>query len=70
MGVLHRIWRYFRTPTVRVCLDVHTRTIVVLTGGKLLGIYFLQFIETWECLVATSARREYALVTYAALSTQ
>jgi hypothetical protein len=27
-------------------------------------------VETWECLVATSTRREYVLVTYAALSTQ
>jgi hypothetical protein len=27
-------------------------------------------VETWECLVATSTRREYVFVTYAALSTQ
>jgi hypothetical protein len=25
---------------VRICLDAHIRTIVVLTGGKLIGIYF------------------------------
>jgi hypothetical protein len=34
-------WRpYFWKPTVRICLDAHTRTIVVLTGGKLTRIYF------------------------------
>jgi hypothetical protein len=27
-------------------------------------------VETWECLVPTSVRREYVLVTYVALSTQ
>jgi hypothetical protein len=27
-------------------------------------------VETWECFVATPTRREYVLVTYAALSTQ
>jgi hypothetical protein len=26
---------------VRICVDAHIRTIVVLTGGKLTGIYFL-----------------------------
>jgi hypothetical protein len=28
---------------VRICLDAHIRTIIVLTGGKLTGIYSLQF---------------------------
>jgi hypothetical protein len=28
---------------VRMHLNAHIRTIVVLTGGKLIGIYFLQF---------------------------
>jgi hypothetical protein len=27
-------------------------------------------VETWECLVASSTRREYVFVMYAALSTQ
>jgi hypothetical protein len=31
---------YFRKPTVMIHLDAHIRTIVVLTGGKLIGIYF------------------------------
>jgi hypothetical protein len=26
-------------------LDTHIRTIVVLTGGKLIGIYFLQLLD-------------------------
>jgi hypothetical protein len=33
----------FSKTTVRICLDAHIRTIVVLTGDKLTGIYFLQF---------------------------
>jgi hypothetical protein len=28
---------------VRICLDAHIRIIVVLIGGKLTGIYSLQF---------------------------
>jgi hypothetical protein len=30
---------------VRIRLDAHIRTIVVLTGGKLTGIYFLQLLS-------------------------
>jgi hypothetical protein len=30
----------FSKTTVRIRLDAHIRTIVVLTGGKLTGIYF------------------------------
>jgi hypothetical protein len=30
---------------------------------------YLGRVETWECRVATSTRREYVFVTYAALST-
>jgi hypothetical protein len=33
----------FLKTTMRIHLDAHIRTIVVLTGGKLTGIYFLQF---------------------------
>jgi hypothetical protein len=33
----------FLKTTVRIRLDAHIRTIVVLTGGKLIEIYFLQF---------------------------
>jgi hypothetical protein len=36
---------YLKT-TVRIRLDVHIRTIVVLTGGKLTGIYFLYLLCT------------------------
>jgi hypothetical protein len=31
----------FLKPAVRIRLDAHIRIIVVLTGGKLIGIYFL-----------------------------
>jgi hypothetical protein len=30
---------------VRIHLDAHIRTIVVLTGGKLIGIYFLHLLS-------------------------
>jgi hypothetical protein len=34
-------WRpYFWKPTMRICLDAHIRTIIVLTCGKLTIIYF------------------------------
>jgi hypothetical protein len=33
----------FSKTAVRIHLEVHMRTIVVLTGGKLTGIYFMQF---------------------------
>jgi hypothetical protein len=36
---------------------------------RLVTIAYLGRVETWECLVVTSIRREYILVTYAALST-
>jgi hypothetical protein len=36
-----RHWRpYFWKPTVRIRFNAHIRTIVLLTGGKLTGIYF------------------------------
>jgi hypothetical protein len=41
MGIIHRVLSYIQKPTVRIRLDAHIRTIVVLTGGKLTGIYFL-----------------------------
>jgi hypothetical protein len=31
----------FLKIAVRICLDAHIRTIVILTSGKLIGIYFL-----------------------------
>jgi hypothetical protein len=41
-GIIHRVWSYFQKPTMRICLDAHIRTIIVVTCGKLTGIYFLQ----------------------------
>jgi hypothetical protein len=40
-----RHWRpYFWKPTVRIRFNAHIRTIVVLTSGKLIGIYFLYLL--------------------------
>jgi hypothetical protein len=36
---------YFWKSTVRICLNAHIRTIVVLTSGKLIGIYFLYLLS-------------------------
>jgi hypothetical protein len=35
----------FLKTTVRICLDARIRTIVILTGGKLTGIYFLHLLS-------------------------
>jgi hypothetical protein len=35
----------FLKTTVRIRLDAHIRSIVVLTGGKLIGIYFLHLLS-------------------------
>jgi hypothetical protein len=43
-GVIHHVRQYFRKPTVRKRLDAYIRAIVVLTGGKLTGIYFLYLL--------------------------
>jgi hypothetical protein len=42
-SVIHHVRLYFRKPTTRKHFDAHIRTILVLTGDKLTGIYFLQF---------------------------
>jgi uncharacterized membrane protein (GlpM family) len=44
MSIIHRVWSYFQKSMVRICLDYHIRTIVVLTGGKLIGFYFLYLL--------------------------
>jgi hypothetical protein len=43
MDIIHHVQSYFKNPTVKICLDARIRTIVILTGGNLTGIYFLQF---------------------------
>jgi hypothetical protein len=35
----------FLKTEVRICLDAHIRTIIVLTDGKLTGIYFLHLLS-------------------------
>jgi hypothetical protein len=46
--IIHRVWPYFQKKnyalTVRKHLYAHIRTIVVLTGGKLARISFLQLL--------------------------
>jgi 5,10-methylenetetrahydrofolate reductase len=41
MGIIHHVHSYLQKPIVRKYLDAQIRNIVVLTGGKLTGIYFL-----------------------------
>jgi hypothetical protein len=43
MAIIHHVRSYFQKPMVRIRVDDHIRTIVVLTGGKLIEIYFPQF---------------------------
>jgi hypothetical protein len=53
-----RHWRpYFRKPTERICFDARIRTIVVLTGGKLTGIYFLYLLSVIYFSVTTHLRQ-------------
>jgi hypothetical protein len=44
MVIIHHIRSYFRKPIVRIRLDAHIRTIIVLIGDKLIGIYFLPLL--------------------------
>jgi hypothetical protein len=41
MDIIHCVRSYFQKPMVRMRIDAHIRTILVLAGGKLTGIYFL-----------------------------
>jgi hypothetical protein len=43
----------FLKTTVRICLDAHIRTIVVLTCGKVTGIYFQYLLPAIYILVMT-----------------
>jgi hypothetical protein len=38
----------FLKTVLRICLDAHIRTIVVLIGGMLIEIYFLQFTFCYD----------------------
>jgi hypothetical protein len=46
----------FWKTALRICLDAHTRTIVVLTGGKLTGVYFLHLLYAIYFPVTTHLR--------------
>jgi hypothetical protein len=52
-GVIHHVWPYFWKPMVRKCLDAHIRTILVLTGGKLIGFYIVPSLYAIYFLVTT-----------------
>jgi hypothetical protein len=45
IGVILHVRLYFQKSTVRIRLDAHIRTIVLLTGGKLTGFYFLHLLK-------------------------
>jgi hypothetical protein len=47
----------FSKTMVRIVLDAHIRTILVLTGGKLTGIYFSYLLSTIYLSVTTHRRR-------------
>jgi hypothetical protein len=52
-----RHWRpYFRKPTMRIRFNTCIRTIVVLIGGKLIGIYFLYLLYAIYFSVMTHLR--------------
>jgi hypothetical protein len=44
MCIIHHVWQYFQKNMVRKHLDARIRIIVVLTCGKLTGIYFLPLL--------------------------
>jgi hypothetical protein len=48
-GIIHHVPPYFRKHTVRKCLDAHIRTIVVLTGGKLIVFKFCNYGKKLWC---------------------
>jgi hypothetical protein len=44
-GIIHHIRSYFQKPMMMIHVDAHIRTIVVLTGDKLIGFYFLHLLS-------------------------
>jgi hypothetical protein len=56
-GVIHHVRLYFCKTMVRKCLDAHIRTIVVLIGGKLTGIYFLHLLYSIYYSVTTHLQK-------------
>jgi hypothetical protein len=55
---MHRVRSYFQKPTVRIHLDAHIRTIIVLMGGKLIGFYFLPLLYAIYISVTTHLRQD------------
>jgi hypothetical protein len=47
----------FSKIAVRIYLDAHIGAIVVLTGGKLIGIYYLHLLYVIYCFVITHRRK-------------
>jgi hypothetical protein len=56
-SIIHSVRSYFREHVVLKHLYVHIRTIVVLTGGKLIGFYFLHLILIIYYSVMTHRRK-------------
>jgi hypothetical protein len=53
-GVIHHVRPYFWKHTVRKHIDAHIRTIVVLTGGKLIVFKLCNYVKKvwcdfWDC---------------------
>jgi hypothetical protein len=53
----------FSKTVLMIRLDAHIRTIVVLAGGKLTGIYFLYLLYTIYFFITTH-RRKYKKVSF------
>jgi hypothetical protein len=53
MGIICHVWPYFQKPTVRIRLDAHIRTIVILIGGKLIGFLLSALLSTNSFSVMT-----------------
>jgi hypothetical protein len=57
MGIIHHVRSYFQKSTMGIRLDAHTRTIIVLTIGKLTGFYFLPILYAIYISVTTHLRQ-------------
>jgi hypothetical protein len=56
-SIIRRGQPYFRKPMVRIHFNARIRTIVVLTGGKLTGIYFMYLLFAIYFSVMTHLRQ-------------
>jgi hypothetical protein len=57
MIIIHHVRSYFQKTAVRIRVDAHIRTIVVLTDGKINRIYFLPLLSVIYFFVTTHRRK-------------